>query len=72
MSATSTSTPKTKMTRTKKQERKIDSRTEPNRETNTELHNGKGNLMMSWVKRKLTPENEADSFNTIKQVKKDK
>ena len=72
MSATSTSTPKTKMTRTKKPERKIDSRTKPNCETNTELQNGKGNLMMSWVKRKLTPENEADSFNTIKQVKKDK
>ena len=72
MSTTYTTTPKTKMTRTKKPERKIDSRTKPNSETNTELHNGKGNLMMHWVKRKLTPENEADSFNTIKQVKKDK
>ena len=72
MSTTSTTTLKTKMTRTKKPERKIDSRTKPNSETNTELQNGKGNLMMSWVKRKLTPEKEADSFNTIKQVKKDK
>ena len=67
-----TSTPKTMMTRIKKTERKINSRTKPNSETDTELQNGKENLMMSWVKRKLTPEKEADSFNTIKQVKTDK
>ena len=62
ISTTSTSTPKTKMTRIKKPERNINSRTKPNSETDTELHNGKGNLMMSWVKRKLTPEKEADTF----------
>ena len=60
------------MTRIKKPERKINSRTKPNSDTDTELQNGKGNLMMSWVKRKITPEKEADSFNTIKQVKTNK
>ena len=67
-----TYTPKTKMTRVKKPERKINSRTKPNSETETELQNRKGNLMMSWVKRKLTSEKEAYYFNTIKQVKMDK
>ena len=66
-----TTTPKKKVTHIKKPERRIKSRTKLNNEGEEQLSNGKGNLMMSWVKRKLSPEKEADCTSTLKQSKQD-
>ena len=66
-----TTTPKRKVTHIKKPERKNKNRTKLNSEGEDQLPNGKGNLMMSWVKRKLSPEKEADCTSTLKQSKHD-
>ena len=66
-----TTTPKRKVTHIKKPERKNKNRTKLNSEGEDQLPNGKGNLMMSWVKRKLSPEKETDCTSTLKQSKHD-
>ena len=46
-----TTTPKRKVTRIKNPERKIKTRPKLNSEGEDQLLHGKGNLMMSWVKK---------------------
>ena len=65
------------MVQKKKQQRPVNktelltNRDTPDSSINDQTPN-KGNLMMSWVKRKLTPEKEADTDQIAKLSRNDK